>query len=74
MAMHFGADKLKTQSVIAFLVFVVCVTCSKSNDAPERNFYFEIESHHHSTKQLASYLGNHIAYNKYTITNRSDIK
>jgi len=67
-------DKLKAKIIAATVAASICAACSTKNNAPERNFYFEIHSPDHSSDQLADYIESHIAYNKYTITNGSGHK
>jgi hypothetical protein len=64
---------MKKKTIGILLIILICTACSPSHNAPERNFYFEIH-HDRSSEPLASYLENHIAYNKYTITNHSGLE
>jgi len=73
MVMYFYMEQMKRRSIGVLLVILICISCSQSHNAPERNFYFEIHSHHPSANQLVGYLENRIAYNKYTITHRSGL-
>jgi hypothetical protein len=65
---------LKPITILGWAAICICTACSENNNAPERNFYFEIHNHDRSSNQLAEYLESHIAYNKYTITNQSGYK
>jgi hypothetical protein len=59
---------------LIILSVLFCAACSSNQKIPERNFYFEIQSHDPSSNQLADYLRNHISYNRYTITNQSGLE
>ena len=62
---------------VLFISGILC-RCSfaPNHNAPEKNFFFEIVIHNHDNYsiQLSDYIKNHIAQNKYTITNQSGLQ
>lgn|GEM_PF-2008122 len=62
----------KTLLIVLFLHF--CCACTSNHSTPERNFYFEIQSHDDASKQLAEYITQRISRHKYTITNQSGLE
>jgi len=63
---------IKTLLIVLFLNF--CCACTSNHSTPERNFYYEIQSHDSASNQLSEYLTKHISTHKYTITNQSGLE
>ncbi|MBL7873115.1 MAG: hypothetical protein JNM78_15970 [Cyclobacteriaceae bacterium] len=67
---------MKSLSLFWVLISLVFACTTKTNQSPEKNFYFEVKAHQTNqfTNSLSHFLKDKIPKQKYTITNQSGKK